>query len=217
MSKRKHSAANVIAQLKAAGKNITSTTHAAGKSIADAKNKAGDKVQALAHKVGASMGKLGEDAKFAPLLFFKPMMKLELDHLGIAYDNKMKDITQKFVDHVVKTVHHFDEDYLDGGTVASSAVSAAVSATPEGAMVQIVLDFIKQLHDKKAKGEKLTPSEEAILSQSDKALAATDIAANNAAKEENPTTDAIKEFIFSWKGGLALVAVLVLGYLAFKK
>lgn len=132
-------------------------------------------------------------------------------------------------------------EHVDGKKVVSSVAKtgtgggavnvAAKFATGDivggaSALVAEVLTYLRKLKDRKDKQEAqkasgtvvsdpLTPEEEKILASAQ----ATSKQLQDVAKEEAENTVAgqVKEFIFSWKGGIALIVLVGLIVLAAKK
>ncbi len=179
------------------------------------------------------------DVPFAALLPFKGMMRNGLNEKKIAHVDHMYDIVPKFYNHVVRQ-NHFDsldtefaaspyyrlrheadfENHADkaavGAAVSAGANIAVAAATGNvGQMVTEVLKYIKSLKDRKNAGKTLSPAEQKILDQAEDAADKIKIEAVDAAEES--ISDVIKEFVFSWKGIVSLVALLGLSYLAFSK
>ncbi len=184
------------------------------------------KVGAFLKKVKDKAKHLGQDAPFAVLLPFKKIMKNKLDKNNISHDNSLKDIAIQFAKHVHEFSHFecleidaLHADATSAGIVAGGLANAGASVATGNytgavkAIIQAIVNFFKHLKEKKTSGEKLTKDETQMLDQAEKVSDEIE----DAVKDEVQGTIAerIRDFIFSWKGALALVALLALVYFAF--
>lgn len=110
------------------------------------------------------------------------------------------------------------------GIVGKAATGDFVGAA--GGLVSEILNYIRKLKDKKDRAkaeadaglpitEPLTPAEQDIITQSEKVGEQLQDMAKDEA--ENTVAHGVKSFIFSWKGGVALIVLIIVAYKAFKK
>jgi hypothetical protein len=158
--------------------------------IKGAKDKVKDKLKPLAQKLG-----------YSKLLVFKPVLVAALKKKGakVSMSTKMEVLVPMFKDVVIdkKAVLNYD-DYNCLEHVGADEVEI---------VVQMVLDFIKNLKAKKDKGEPLSKEDEDVLDGAEKE-------AEKEMKGENASTDKnwLKDFWYIW---IALAVLLV--YFVVKK
>jgi hypothetical protein len=158
--------------------------------IKGAKDKVKDKLKPLAQKLG-----------YSKLLVFKPVLVQALKKKGakVSMSTKMEVLVPMFKDVVIdkKAVLNYD-DYNCLEHVGADEVEI---------VVQMVLDFIKNLKAKKDKGEPLSKEDEDVLDGAEKE-------AEKEMKGENASTDKnwLKDFWYIW---VALAVLLI--YFAVKK
>jgi hypothetical protein len=158
--------------------------------IKGAKDKVKDKLKPLAQKLG-----------YSKLLVFKPVLVAALKKKGakVSMSTKMEVLVPMFKDVVIdkKAVLNYD-DYNCLEHVGADEVEI---------VVQMVLDFIKNLIAKKDKGEPLSKEDEDVLDGAEKE-------AEKEMKGENASTDKnwLKDFWYIW---IALAVLLV--YFVVKK
>lgn len=213
----------------------------AAASIKSETNKAIKNVGSTIKNIGSKVVGVAEDAPFVLLIPFKQVMKNALDKRGIAYSDHLYDIAPKFFNHIIKgnsfddgesgfyngsgaTLYHADE--VAKGAAVGAAIGTVVPGVGNaigagaGALVAAILKYIRELKEKK-KAHDADPSgnpplnadESAILSQSEQTAAAI----VDSDTFGMGTGDQIKSFLFSWKGGLLLLGVIIGGYFLFKK
>jgi hypothetical protein len=155
------------------------------------RDKIKDKIKGVVKKVG-----------YARLLVFKPVLVAALKKKGarVSMSTKMEELVPMFKDVVIdkKAVLNY-EDY--------DCLEHVVPPQAVEGIVQVVLEFIKQLKAKKEKGEKLTEEEQAVLD-------GAEVEADKEMKGENASTDKnwLKDFWYIW---VALAVLLV--YFVVKK
>lgn len=218
----KDAVASVKSETKKAGQNISSTTKAAEATIAANAKKAGAALKNVASKVLTT----AEDIPFAILLPFKGIMAGKLDSNHISHTSALHDIAIKFAAHV-SGLKHFDANYFEGnsGTLynvdtnelvgaGGSILSGAATGGATGAIaatIQAVVNYFKNLQAKKASGQPLTPEETKELAQGEQI--ASSVNATLTGVVEASITTRVKDFMFSWKGGVVLIVIVALvGY-----
>lgn len=175
------------------------------------------KVAAVIKKGAAKVVDKATDISFALLLPFKPIMKRELAKANVPNDNTLSDIVPKFVKHIVQN-HSFDKYegyfregsgtlYFEDGGESHNLVDVAIE------LVREVIEYFKRLKAKKAAGEQLTANESEVLNSAE---TVADLVVP-AAEAEIDITSQIKDFIFSWKGGVLLLIIGVGLFFVFKK
>lgn len=177
--------------------------------------KAVQKVKQAAKKVASKT----KDVAFAPILPFKGVMRKALDRKGIKYDpNSLSQIAALFVHHVVKGNYgHFNYNllyngpqhrmYIDGDTPQNIVADVALT------LVTTIINYLKNLKEKKDSGQPLTADEEQVLDAAGKV--ADQVVAVSGDVAEDTIAGMVKDFIFSWKGGLTLVLLVMLLLAAF--
>lgn len=174
---------------------------------------------------------VGADLPFAPLLPLKPVMVAALDKRNIAHTSHLHDIAPKFVNHIVKGHASFDDsseayditsgvsfynaDEGTGDSGGSSGSSSGMSMTMIGSVIQMVINYFKKLKEKKDAGEPLSAEEQAILAKGEIIAKEVNDVVADAAKDT--VAAKVRDFMFSWKGGLALVILVLLLIAAFSK
>ncbi len=196
------------------------------------------KIKKFMKKLKSKVKALGKDAPFAILLPFKGPMKKHLDKKNIPHTNSLRDIVFQFAKDVHKFNHfesqmlhavhmddayHADEKKFDAEEkkmIASGlagtgvAVAAGDYAGAIKTLVKVVIDFFKHVKAKKDRGEKLSSEEEQLLEDAE---AVTEQIKESAIETGQETlAENIRDFIFSWKGGLAILALILLIVFAFK-
>ncbi len=220
----------VKAKLKSAVKSIKAEAH----KVTEAVTKVAEKVLEKADP---------RDLPFAPLLPFKGVMRDALHSSNVEHTDHLHDIVPKFHNHIVKANHFDDAETTFYGNqnfaliqeedtypmrgnfnlsdstkaLASSAVSAASSAAVGniGGMVTVVFNYIKGLVAKKKSGAPMTKQEEQILKSSETVAATIQSEGTNLVEES--ISERIKEFMFSWKGGVTIAAIILLIVVAIRK
>lgn len=140
----------------------------------------------------------------------------------------------------VSGLYEYDDDYLHAAAVSMRTAAkpqiakTVITATPVkagigqaavkaatgdvagavGTVIKTIVDYFKNLKDRKAKGEKLSEEEDKILVESEKV--ADQIVEAGKEEVEKQVATSIKDFLFSWKGGVALLVLIGLIYAAFK-
>jgi hypothetical protein len=175
------------------------------------KGKVKNKIKNFVKNVTSSVKGVGGNAKLALLVPFIPMMTEQLKKRGVNFDRgNLKDIAKKFNEHVVKKFQskHFEEvDGYTGQNLEEDEISS---------IVDIVLAFIKNLTSKKAEGEPMTEDEQKMLNDSE--IAANQVVTGNTETRGGESVgETVKDFIFSWKGGLSLLGIILLIYFAKRK
>lgn len=187
-------------------------------------------VKKFLQKVGNKLKKTGEDIKFAPVAPFKPIMKRYLDKRNIAHDNSLRDVAIQFAKNVGK-FSHFEEQnldtlYADGDQKLDTESKTAIASGLAGAgiaagagdyagavktIISTIIKFFKHLKEKKERGEKLSDEEENVLNQFEE----MDEKITEAVQEEAElqTGMAVKDFIFSWKGGVSIIILLFIVFM----
>lgn len=172
----------------------------------------GKVLQKISDKSKKFLKDMGSNLKFAPLVPFYPVMVTMLNKRGVKHGKKMEDVVEKFINNIVKKKKNFD-DFGFGEEDVNELDFNSYNVVPpeliEGA-VQIVIEFFKQLKKRKDAGEKLSTEEEGMLNAVEQV---TDSIKDGAEEEAGSM---IKEFLFSWKGGLLAVALILVIIFAFK-
>jgi len=115
------------------------------------------------------IGTVAGAAALLPLLPLKPMMKKLLNKKGIKYSNKLKDISNKFYNEVIKKHPSAYDDFeypqhdLDNYT-ENNIIDVAIE------IVEEIIKFIKGIKDKASKGTLLTDIEKDVLDGSNDAV-----------------------------------------------
>lgn len=177
--------------------------------------KAAQKVKAAAKKV---VGK-GKDAALAPVLPFKGLMRRELDRRGIKYNpNSLHEIAALFVHHIVKGQRgHFNYNLMEGGGNHTMYIEGDtphnIVADVALTLVTTIINYLKNLKAKKDAGQPLTQDEERVLDAAGKV--ADQVVAVSGDVAQDTIAGMVKDFIFSWKGGLTLILLVALLIAAF--
>lgn len=169
---------------------------------------------------------VGADIPFAPLLPLKPVMVAALDKRKIEHTSHLHDIAPKFVNHIVKGHSSFDDSaeayditsgvsMFDADESSESGGKSGMSMTMIGSVIQMVINYFKKLKEKKDSGEPLSSEEQAILAKGEVIAKEVNDTVADAAKDT--VAAKVRDFMFSWKGGLALVALVILLIVAFSK
>lgn len=163
------------------------------------KGKLKNAIKHIVDKAKGAVKKVGGDVAFSPLLPFLPMMKKELDRLGVKHTNDLGEVSKSFVDNVIKKIHGQHFEYVDGQNLYAEAASAIIST---------IIAFFQNIKDKKAKGEALSADEQRVLNTAESTInTVTDAAADSA---QSALSSQVKDFIFSWKGGATLIGLIIL-------
>lgn len=170
------------------------------------KNKIKDKVQKAKDKVNKAKDKvknLSAKVQYAKLLPFKPIMVKALKNKGmpVSMATKMEKLVPLFTDVIIKkkTKQNF-EDYEPMNTYGDAHLEHLAAEAAQAA-VDFILSFIKQLKDKKDRGEALSPDEQNILEGAEKVADAAEDAAKSGAKNW---------FADLWYIWVALIALLLI-------
>lgn len=170
------------------------------------------------------------DLPFAPLLPFKKLMTDFLDQHGVSHSGVLHEIVILFAKTLGNNPSFVSGNHYEGFGNSLNAnlveeaevkpvdfIGAAVSAGTgnPGQLISLILKFFKQLKAKKEAGKPLTAIEQTILDKAEAVVDNVTQAAKDAA--EDTVAAHVKEFIFSWKGGLTLVGIITLLYFALKK
>lgn len=156
---------------------------------------------------------LGQDAPFVVLLPFKPIMKHVLDAHHIAHADTLKDISIQFARHI-HDFNNFDSIALDGLSVdETTAQGSDGSVQIIKTVISTVVTYFKNLKAKKDSGQKLTKEEETMLASADKV--ADQIKSAGEDEAQSTIAEMIRDFVFSWKGGLSAIALIALIYFTF--
>jgi hypothetical protein len=129
-----------------------------------AKGKGKAKIKGLMNKIKSLPKKaLGavEETPFLPLLPFKMVMKNELEKKGVAHTNFLHDIVPKFAKSIAG-LHFADFGADHDGQGYNLGEGVAIS------IVTTVINYLKNLHAKKAAGAPMTETEKKVLDESDK-------------------------------------------------
>lgn len=197
----------------------------------DRKEKRQEKFKKVINKLADKVRLVGQDIPFAPLLPFKKLMKNRLDEKGIPHDNSLKDVSIQFA-RSIGSMNNFEEmavaglygDSVEGrdnalGKVGGGIVNAGIQAgtgNVTGAVstvIKTIVEYFRNLKERKAKGETLSKDEEKLLSQAEDTAEAVKESAEEYA--ENTVAEKLRDFIFSWKGALSLLVLLVIVWMAF--
>jgi len=140
--------------------------------------------------------------------------------------------TMVYTDHI----DHVDAKSIAGSVTKTGTGGGAINVAAKFAtgdivggassLVTEILTYLRRLKDKKDKQQQekaaggvvsdpLTPEEEKILGAAEKTAESLQEVAKDEA--EKTVANQVKEFIFSWKGGIALVVLVILIIVAVKK
>lgn len=134
------------------------------------KGKFGAKVKKITTKIGKITKKIVVTSAVAPLIAplipFFPIMTKALKTKGITPPKAPLDLIKSFYSNVVKKASLEDsiEDIPANLEYLEENVIGAISAT----IVKNIIEFIKNIKNKKASGQPLSPSEDVIDKESDK-------------------------------------------------
>lgn len=159
---------------KVAAKNA-GATKAEAKTAAKTARKT--EVKKIVKSAGETLQNVGEDAAFAPILIFKPMMVKRLDAMNVPHTKMLSDIAKKFYDNVVSKSSF--ETFVSVGynaTIGQGIAEVALTGDPLP-LVQAIIQWVKGLVTKK----KLTPED----AQSKKEAEAATAAAVKATKKDS--------------------------------
>lgn len=181
--------------------------------------RAEEKAKKGLHNIIDTAKKAAGDIGFNALLPFRGVMVAALNKQGVpvAPKDRISKVALLFHDKVIRKKSHLDYtkyDHVDeaGNTdEAAAGLNKSMPVSPTD-IVKIVLDFIKNLKNKKSKGEKLTPEEEQILSASENVSAKIDAVTGKG--EETSAGDWVKKY---WPLLLILAALILFAVLKKKK
>lgn len=185
--------------------------------------KAVQNVKKVSIKVVSKGKNVVKNLPFATLLPFKGIMKNHLSKKGIKVNDDLANISVAFAKSVTGGQHFYNPNMYDENPIMDFegavfrkdpnqfSIGEDVAIAAAKAVINAVLEYFKQLKDKKNRGEKLTEDEQNLLDKTEKATQAVIDAGVDTGM------NAVKDFLFSWKGGLLLLGIIAGAVLLFSK
>lgn len=183
--------------------------------------KVATKVKSTAKKVGSIIADKAQDVPFQPLLPLKPVMMAALKLKGLSTSGSIREVALRFYDNIVKR-NNFDEGSLDDRYPTISEPVYQNYTDPDNfdpatvtAIVSAIIGYVKKVKEKKAAGEKLTKTQEAVNRVTDEVEQRYDEAKTEAVRDEvGGAVLNIADFIekYWW----AILGAGALGYMAYK-
>ena len=179
--------------------------------------------------VGKKIVNKAEDVPFLVLMPFKGLMNKALARKGVQHGSSLHETAIAFSKHIAgkhfEETHDFEQKkcfdqvqmFSQPGVRILNNADAHYNIIEEAAsgIIKGILEFIKGLKKKADSGQPLTDLEKEVLDQAAIASDAVEKAGQDLIEDDISVR--IKDFLFSWKGGLTLVGIVLLILYATKK